>query len=187
MPTVTDYTALLTGSCRGGIEVVSRPTLVTCSFATSAAPDDLGTLGATSFATFQALTAAQRTQVRTALAEWGNASGLTFIEVPAGGSEITFASYDFTNSPFSGVAGAAFYPFGNWNFFSFPNYLDGWNGAGNVLLNRVFTTGGLFDPGLLLHETGHALGLKHPTETWISAANIVHDQVLAVEDPTLTI
>ena len=187
MPIVTDYTALLTGSYWGGIEVTSRPTLITYSFSTSAPVTDEAVIGTSAFATFQAFTAAQKTQTRAALAEWGNASGLTFIEVPAGASEITFSAYDFTGSPYDGAGGVGFYPFGNWNFFSFPNYLDGWSGAGNILLNRDFVTAGQFDYGLILHEIGHALGLKHPTETWTSAANIVHDQVLAVDDPALTI
>lgn len=187
MPIVTDYTALLTGSYWSGIEVTSRPTLITYSFSTSAPVTDEAVIGTSAFATFQAFTAAQKTQTRAALAEWGNASGLTFIEVPAGASEITFSAYDFTGSPYDGAGGVGFYPFGNWNFFSFPNYLDGWSGAGNILLNRDFVTAGQFDYGLILHEIGHALGLKHPTETWTSAANIVHDQVLAVDDPALTI
>ncbi len=187
MPIVTNYTALLTGSYWGGIEVVNRPTLITYSFATSAPVADEAVIGASAFATFQAFTASQQMQTRAALAEWGNASGLTFVEVPAGASEITFSAYDFTGSPYGGSGGVGFYPFGNWNFFSFPNYLDGWNGSGNVLLNSDFISAGQFDYGLILHEIGHALGLKHPTETWTSAANIVHDQVLAVDDPTLTI
>ena len=171
----------------GGIEVTNRPTLVTYSFATSAPGTDEGVIGTPAFATFQAFTALQETQTQAALAEWGNASGLTFIEVPAGASEITFSAYDFTGSPYNGAGGVGFYPFGNWNFFSFPSYLDGWNGAGNVLLNSDFITAGQFDYGLILHEIGHTLGLKHPTETWTSAAGILHDQVLAVDDPNLTI
>lgn len=91
MPIVNDYTALLTGSYWGGIEVTNRPTLITYSFATSAPTTDEGVIGTLAFATFQAFTAAQEAQTRTALAEWGNGSGLTFIEVPAGASEITFS------------------------------------------------------------------------------------------------
>ncbi|WP_297326099.1 hypothetical protein [Nitrosomonas sp.] len=187
MPIVTDHTALLTGSYWSGIEVTNRPALITYSFATSAPATDEGVIGSPAFATFQAFTSAQKTQIRAALAEWGDASGLTFIEVPAGASEITFSAYDFTGSPYDSSGGVGFYPFGNWNFFSFPNYLDGWNGAGNVLLNSDFLTAGQFDYGLILHEIGHALGLKHPTETWTSAAGVLHDQVLAVDDPSLTI
>ena len=45
--------------------------------------------------------------------------------------------------------------------------------------------------GTLLHEIGHAIGLKHPTEDVVDNAAepspVDHDQVLASDDPTLTI
>ena len=59
-------------------------------------------------------------------------------------------------------------------------------------MNSHFLSGGMVSYGTLLHEIGHAIGLKHPTETVTDFAHnpalIVHDQVLVSgDDPTKTI
>ena len=189
MPTVTDYTALISGDSWNGLEVNALPAVITYSFATSAPATDQAVLGATAFGTFAAFTAQQKTDARAALAEWANASGITFVEVPAGQSDITFSAYSFAGTGYSGVGGIGFYPFGDWNYYSQPNFLDGgFDVAGHVLLNTAMESGGQFNYGLMLHEIGHVLGLKHPTEDFNNyASGVDHNQVLATDNGSDTI
>ena len=188
MQVVTDYTALMSGDSWNGLEMSNTPAVVTYSFAAAAPADDANYMGA-AFSTFQSLTDTEKADVRAALAEWAAASGLQFVEVPAGASDITFSTYDFTTSPYNGYGGLGNYPFGDWNYFSYPNFLDSaFPGSGDVMLNRVLLSGGHFDHGLLLHEIGHALGLKHPTQDFMNyASGVDHDQELATDDGTATV
>jgi Ca2+-binding RTX toxin-like protein len=172
MPEVTDHTALLSGSYWTGLDTTfaalpTRPVFVTYSFPTTAPVShaDPGAMG-TAVSTFQALNPAQQTQARQALAEWANACGITLIEVAPGQGQINFATYDFSGTVWDGAGGIAFYPFGDWHNGTAPYYFDQapYDGSGDVFLNRDFFSGGLPDYGTLLHEIGHALGLKHPWE-----------------------
>ena len=188
MPVVTDYTALITGSSWSGIEVATKPVIVTFSFA-AAAPSYIGSIngftGATA-ATFQAFTPAEQVQARAALAEWAAASGIVFLEVAPGQGDISFQSVDFNTTSYAGAGGVAEYPFGDWNGFTFPSFRDDLGSPGDVFMNSVFESGGMVNYGTLLHEIGHALGLKHPTEI-INSVTTTHDQVLATDDALLTI
>ena len=82
MPVVTDYTALLSGSYWGGIEV-RTPVIVTYSFTTAATIPDYPVEGFTAGteATFQEFSDAEKTQARTALAEWADASSIVFVRL----------------------------------------------------------------------------------------------------------
>ena len=90
------YTGLLSGSNWSGIEVYGKPTIVTYSFPTLATkPAYLASLSdpnltPAALATYQGFTAAEQTLARAALAEWGNTSGLIFLEVAAGQGDIQF-------------------------------------------------------------------------------------------------
>ncbi|ESQ73469.1 hypothetical protein [Asticcacaulis sp. AC402] len=189
MPVVSDYTALLSGDSWNGLELSSAPAIVTFSFAVAAPPADLSVMGPEAYATFLALSNAQRNQARTAMQEWATACGITAVEVAHGTSDITFSSYDFSASVYNGSDGVGFYPFGDWNYYSYPHFFDGgFDVAGHVLLNTDSQTGGLFNYGLLLHEIGHVLGFKHPTEVFVNyASGVTHDQVLASDNGTATI
>jgi Ca2+-binding RTX toxin-like protein len=195
MPVVNNYTALLSGSYWGGIEV-RTPVIVTYSFTTAATIPDYPVEGFTAGteATFQEFSDAEKTQARTALAEWAAASSIVFLEVAPGNGDINFQLVDFSTTDYDGFAGIGFYPFGSWDSFSYPYFVDGLDVSGDIFMNSDFETGSgageQVNYATLLHEIGHAIGLKHPTEVFINfAANpdVVHDQVLASDDPNLTI
>ena len=184
-----DYTGLLSGSYWSGIEVVAKPTIVTYSFPTTApgyyAAINDPNLTPAALASFTAFSAAEQQMARDAMAEWGNASGLTFIEVAPGQGDINFQKLDFSGTGYEGAGGIAYRPFGDWNFFTYPNFSSDLDGAGDVFMNSAVP----LVYGTVLHEIGHALGLKHPTEVWTDfAANpaVVHN-VWTADDPNLTI
>ena len=192
MPYATDYTTLLTGSYWSGAEITAKPVFVTYSFDTTAPPADAANLSASAYATFTPYTAAQQAQARQALAEWssastvaGGGSGVTFLEVPSGKGDINFAAYDFSSDPnASGSGGMGYYPWGNWNYSTFGSgsghFAADLAGPGDILMNTAFETGGLFAYATVLHEIGHALGLKHPTDAWTDNVpgwiNVPHNQ-----------
>ncbi len=196
MPVVTDYTALLSGSYWNGIEAAGAPVIVTFSFPTSLPAYDASIAGFTAATdtSFQPFSAAEQAQALAAMGEWAAASGLIFIQAAAGQGDINFSNVDFntTSGPsYAGAGGIGFYPFGNWNFFSYPSFLGDQDTAGDIFMNSQFQNGdGTVAYGTLLHEIGHAIGLKHPTEVVTDfAANptVTHDQVLSADDPALTI
>jgi Ca2+-binding RTX toxin-like protein len=166
-PYATDDTTLLTGSYWNGIQQTGRPVFITYSFDATAPASDASRLNASAYATFTPYTAALQTQAQLALADWSNASGITFLQVAPGQGDINFASYNFTTDPSaSDVGGEAFYPWGQWDYASYPYFASDVAGAGNVLMNTADETGGVFSIATVLHEIGHALGLKHPDEPW---------------------
>jgi len=196
----TDYTTLLTGSYWSGQEV-SAPVFVTYSFDATAPASDVGRLAPSALATFTPFTAGQQAEAIQALTEWssastvsGGGSGIIFLQVAPGKGDINFAAYDFTSDPnakFSG--GEGFYPFGAWNYSTVQPgggslyFAADTPGAGNVLMNTAFETGGLFSYETVLHEIGHALGLKHPTDPWtdyVDGAPIVHNSWDFTAQPT---
>ncbi len=196
MAVVTDYTALLSGSYWNGIEVTGRPVIVTYSFPTSLPSYDasIGGFTPSTLTSFQAFNGLAQAQVEAALNEWAAASGLIFVRVAPGDGDLNFQGIDFdtTSGPsYSGAGGIGFYPFGNWDFFSYPYFNDDLDSSGEVFMNTQFRNpDGTYSYGTLLHEIGHAIGLKHPTEVVTDfAANpdVVHDQVLSSDDPSRTI
>ncbi len=192
MPVVSDYTALISGSAWNGIEVSGKPVIVTYSFPTAAPAYDASIDGftAATVSSFQAFSPVEQTQARAALGEWAAASGLLLVEVAPGKGDIDFQRVDLGTTPYSGAGGIGFYPFGDWNFATYPSFSSDLDASGDVFMQ----TGGAIVYGTLLHEIGHAIGLKHPTEVVIDYATqtdirkpTIHNEVLSSDDASRTI
>ncbi len=100
-------------------------------------------------------------EAKAALKQWGKASGVTFLEAKPGNGDIQFSWIPSSSSGFSYQPSQyAFSPDSPEEFSYFAEY------SGNVYLNTAYTDYFEREPNfkkyILLHEIGHALGLKHP-------------------------
>lgn len=132
-----DHTPLLTPNA------IATERVVTYSFPATVPREYRGRWSEAALATFRPYSEANKAIVRSCLAQWGDAAGITFREVPEG--TIRYMAFDLRS-------------------------LDpGWASGGNTLPppeSDVFIQKGRErDVWLCLHESGHALGLKHPHET----------------------
>jgi Ca2+-binding RTX toxin-like protein len=152
-------------------------------------------------ASFTAFSSAEQTQALAALNQWAAASGIVFVEVAPGQGDITFANVDFSttttgssNGNFQNAAGIGFYPFGNWDYYTGSNttgysFTSDLSPAGAVFMNSQDISNGVVNLGTLLHEIGHAIGMKHPDQVVYDPNGGVHDDVLdpSVDASTVTI
>lgn len=156
MATVTDYSALISGYNWWGAATTGRPLFLTYSFDTTAPSYMSSEFPAAFVASFQPFSAADQSLARNALDQWAAASGIVFIEVAAGQGDMRFGRYNFATIGEDDAAAFAALPevsiSATWAFES--------RVSGDVFLNAT-------EPNTLyymLHEIGHALGLKHPFE-----------------------
>jgi hypothetical protein len=164
VPVVSDYTALLSGNNWNGADTTShgRSVILTYSFSAVAQPYlSLSGFSQTFIDSFQPFSAAEITAAHNAFAQWGVASGIQFVEVPAGLGTIQLGNFELDYLQ-PNATGFAYLP-----AISMPS-------TGNVVEDPIF--GDVFfdltninadninnvNTYLALHEIGHALGLKHP-------------------------
>ena len=198
-----DPTAIESGNSWNGLDTAGAPVIVTFSFPTSLPAYDttIGGFTPATIASFTAFTAAEQAEALAALGQWAAASGIVFIEVPPGEGDITFANVSFSttttgseNGDYQGAGGIGFYPFGDWSYLT-GNASSGYgftsdlSTGGDVYMNSDYINNGTVDLGTLLHEIGHAIGMKHPDQVVYTADGVDHNQVLdPMEDSsTLTI
>ena len=187
-----DPAAIESGNSWNGLDTAGAPVIVTFSFPTSlpAYDESIGGFTSATDASFSAFTAAEQAQALAALGQWAAASGIVFIEVPPGEGDITFANVDFSttttrspNGDYQTAGGIGFYPFGDWssltgNASSGYGFTSDLSPAGAVFMNSDYINNGTVDLGTLLHEIGHAVGMKHPDQQVYTADGVDHNQVL---------
>ncbi len=103
-----------------------------------------------------ALNATQQTAARNALQEWANVANITFTEVADTAANVGDIRFAFTGADRNISSAWAYFP------IAFPEAGDVWLQSGRKA--QPNWSPGSWNFFLLLHEIGHALGLKHPHE-----------------------
>src|SRR5262249_54435000 len=147
----------------------------------------IGGFTAATVASFTAFTTAEQTQALAALGQWAAASGIVFIEAPPGEGDIAFANVSFSttttgspNGDYQSAAGIGFNPLGDWssltgNASSGYGFTSDLSPAGAVFMNSDYINSGTIDLGTLLHEIGHAIGMKHPDQVVYTPDGVDHN------------
>lgn len=164
--------ALLTGyRWYGRTDPATQRMIITYSFGERATSPRQSSYSAPFLASMQEFSQADREAARAVLREIETVAQIKFVEVPDGGSQSAMIRYAYSDFPNQmGFAGYSFYPMGDT--------------GGDVWLGSA-QKGSEWDgyrPSLILHETLHALGLKHPfegPEQLPSAEDYMADTVLS--------
>jgi Ca2+-binding RTX toxin-like protein len=173
MPVVSDYTAILSDYSWNGVipSNQGRSVIVTYSFSATAQPYLASSGYSQAFIdSFEPFTAAEITAARDAFAQWDAASGIRFVEVAAGTGTMQLGNFNFAyRAGYESVAGFASYPsvtlYRDYGGYAGNNFIYASGVAGDVFVsttNANDPSRAGFLPHLMLHEIGHALGLKHP-------------------------
>ena len=144
------------GSAGAGATIAYSFPYANASLAWWAAPDDYGSTQ-NETATASGLGSNQQAAVRQALQKWANVADLHFVETVETASNVGDIRFTYTRTPAISTW---------WGWAGYPNSF--WPSGGDVWINPVRASGdwsvGTSQFSSLLHEIGHALGLKHPFE-----------------------
>jgi Ca2+-binding RTX toxin-like protein len=185
---VSDYSALISGQSWAGVDAPDTPQFITYSFET-ASQEYLREFGYSErfIAGFQAFTEQERENTRAALEKWASVSGIIFLEAEAGAGDIQFGKNDFGGeSDLDDTAGFAFIPRVS---LTGANASD-WSPGGDIFIATSNAPGQLDDATVfyLMHEIGHAIGLKHPFEgdpTLITTLDNTDSTVMSYTGPAV--
>lgn len=149
----TSTASLMAGSKWSGLDAATARTVVTYSFVEPATSVFAYADGDAAFAaTATAFSAADRALTRELLARIEAVCNIEFVEVPDNAAECGVLRYGYSQQPNAmNYAGYAFFP------SSSAIGGDIWIGA-----NQATSQWDFYRPNLILHETLHAIGLKHP-------------------------
>ncbi|WP_210488390.1 M10 family metallopeptidase [Microvirga antarctica] len=163
---VSDFRGILSGESwvsSPTLKATAKPGFITYSFPKAMTLGDREVLGSirdswAPFATQDILDA------RAALKQWGDASGIRFLETKSNHGDIQFSWISSNSSAF------AYYPSTETENVRTLTYFTSFGDiSGNVYLNPAyrsyFKEDTAFKAYTLLHEVGHAIGLKHPFAT----------------------
>lgn len=147
------FDALLSGFSMSDAD--GRGAFFTYSFPIEPPAYLLDVYSAEELATFEAFSESYKVLARQAVEAFASVSGLTAFEAPPGLGDVQFMIYDLAVfQGFGSAGGFAYYPFPP-NPLGSDIFIDD-DSVSNRFLNYNFY--------VLLHELGHALGLKHPFE-----------------------
>jgi Ca2+-binding RTX toxin-like protein len=148
MTIVSDFTALISGFSINN--TIGKGAFYTFSFLTQVPAYYSAYHPQQALDSFRPYTDAEKAAARAALEAWASVSGITFFEAPEGQGDIQFGAYDMELWGNPNVAGFAFLP--------------GGTSSGDIYSDIFMGDAWAADARVLLHEIGHAIGLKHPFE-----------------------
>ncbi|MBF9197751.1 M10 family metallopeptidase [Microvirga terrestris] len=143
------------------MKLTKSPVFITYSFPSKIADHEKGA-NPDLVDTWHAFSRKEQQEARDALKQWGDASGITFLETKGGKGDIQF-SWMYTGGDNSGLG---YQPSAYTPYPEKPQYYTYFDDVGgdiylNSLLETYFNENKNFKAYVLLHEIGHALGFKH--------------------------
>lgn len=174
MPVLGGSTRALFSGARWGepVDPVSQRMTITYSFGERSTSRNLSAYAAPFLPSMQAFTAVDRDVTRAILAKIAEVANIRFVEVDESQGALGQIRYAYSQQPNAlGYAGYSFYPL--------PIDV-----GGNVFIGtaQMGPEWDYYRPGLILHETMHALGLKHPFEggeTLAADQNVITNTTLS--------